>query len=116
MQQEFDIQKIISLITKSNANFAKRLRDVNRKHITDWEDPSKIATHKLGVGTDDNGNHFIYPEVQEIDGELVDFTRPPYAWFSGQNSAIERKDTVRVKTIQDGVNFTKNYKKYYKGF
>ena len=49
MQQEFDIQKIISLITKSNANFAKRLRDVNRKHITDWEDPSKIATHKLGV-------------------------------------------------------------------
>ena len=33
MQQEFDIQKIISLITKSNANFAKRLRDVNRKHI-----------------------------------------------------------------------------------
>lgn len=65
------------------------------------------------MGTDDQGNHYIYPNVQEINGRLVDFTRPPYAPWVGQAAAEERGDTVRVPSIEAGVRFTKNYKKFY---
>lgn len=27
---------------------------------------------------EDSGRVIVYPEVQEINGRLVDFTRPPY--------------------------------------
>lgn len=27
---------------------------------------------------DDTGRAIVFPEVQEINGKLVDFTRPPY--------------------------------------
>lgn len=38
---------LIQRVNQSDANFIKRLLDPNRKHIQDWEDKSKIATHKL---------------------------------------------------------------------
>ena len=46
----------------------------------DWEDPRRIATHKMGheYYPDDSGRAIVYPNVQEINGKLVDFTRPPY--------------------------------------
>lgn len=106
------LQSIIDLVNSKDVNFVKRLKDPNRKHIKDWESDN-IATHKLGVATDDLGNNYIYPEVQEINGKLVDFTRPPYHPFAGQLSAEERGDTVRVNNIEDGLLFTENYKKFY---
>jgi len=41
-------------VYKSNANFTKRLRDPYRKFIPDWATDA-IATHKMSVGTDENG-------------------------------------------------------------
>lgn len=107
-----DIQYIIDKINNSNKDFAKRLKQSNRKYIKDWEFPNRIATHKLSVGTDENGNNYIYPEVQNINGELHDFTDPKYKHnkWDGQISAEERGDTIRINTIQDGLNFTRNYK------
>ncbi len=99
-------------VDNSNANFVIRLKDPNRKQIYDWASDG-IATHKLGVATDENGNHYIFPEVQEIDGELIDFTRPPYSPYAGMISAEERGDTVRVNSIDEGLDFTQNYKKKY---
>ena len=43
----------------------------------------------------------------------MDFTRPPYLPYAGMISAEERGDTVRVPSIDQGVRFTENYKKYY---
>lgn len=106
------IENIADKIQKSNADFALRLRQQNRKSIPDWEYPNKIATHKLGIGTDNYGNNYIYPEIQNINGQLHDFTDPKHKHNSwdGQISAEERGDTVRVNSIQDGLNFTRSYK------
>ena len=113
--EEKDIQKTIDKVNASKANFVERLKDPNREFIKDWASDA-IATHKLGVATDSKGNHYIYPEVQEIEGKLVDFTRPPYAKWAGMKTAEERGDTVRVNSIEEGLKFTENYKKYYPTF
>lgn len=107
-----DIQYIIDKINNSNKDFAKRLKQSNRKYIKDWEFPNRIATHKLSVGTDENGNNYIYPEAQNINGELHDFTDPKYKHnkWDGQISAEEKGDTIHINTIEDGLNFTSNYK------
>lgn len=107
-------EEILNKVNSSNANFVQRLKDPNRKNIPDWESPiDRISTHKLSVGTDDNGNHYIFPEVQEINGELIDFTRPPYHRFAGEISAEIRGDTVRIPSIEEGIKFTETYKQYY---
>lgn len=101
---------------KSKANFVQRLLDPNRKHIQDWVNPLSVSTHKLGWATEDTKQGaFVYPEVQEIDGELVDFTNPIYRRSEGINSAVERRDTVRM-TPEQAKWFTENYKQYYPGF
>ena len=106
---------IIDKVNNSTTNFVNRLFNPNRTHIQDWADKNKIATHKLSVGSDDYG-YYIYPEVQEINGKLIDFTRPPYHSFAGQDSAIKNNDFVRVNSLNDGLWFTKNYKLFYPGF
>lgn len=111
-----DIKRIKNKVDKSNANFVKRLKDPNRKFIQDWENNS-IATHKLSVGTDQNGVHFIYPNVQEINGKLIDYERPPYHYFAGQDNAILNKDTVQIgntnNDLKNAIIYTENYKEYY---
>lgn len=110
-------EEILNKVNSSNANFVQRLKDPNRKNIPDWESPiDRISTHKLSVGTDENGNHYIFPEVQEINEELIDFTRPPYNRFAGEISAEMRGDTVRVSSIEDAIKFTETYKQYYPGY
>lgn len=107
-----NIQYIIDKINNSDKDFAKRLKQNNRQYIKDWEIPGAIATHKLSVGADKDGNNYIYPEVQNINGGLHDFTNPKYKHnkWDGQISAEERGDTIRINTIQDGLDFTRNYK------
>lgn len=111
-----DVKQTLNKVNSSKADFVKRLKDENRTSIVDWADSNSIATHKLGVGTDAEGNNYIYPEVQNIKGKLVDFTRPPYKDTAGRQSAEERRDTVRVNSINEGVEFTKKYKDYYPNF
>lgn len=113
INNENNIDYIYDKIDKSNKNFAKRLRDKNRKHITNWEDTTQISTHKLGVATDNKGNHYIYPEVQEVNGRLVDYTRPPFNRTAGMIHAEKTGDTVRVNSIEDGIKFTQEYKNRY---
>lgn len=96
------------------ANFMQRMKDPNRKTIKDWE-TSNVATHKLGWDTTDDGRAIVYPEVQEINGKLVDFTRPPYAPDAGYKSAVSRGDTIM--TTPDVADwFTRNYKFMAPGF
>lgn len=112
-------QPLINRINTSKANFVQRLLDPNRKYIQNWVNPLSISTHKLGWAHDSNKKNkqgaFVYPEVQEIDGELIDFTNPRYRRSEGINSAIERRDTVRM-TPEQAEWFTTHYKDYYPAF
>ena len=100
--------------TTSNANFVQRLKDPNRKTIRDWSGKNEIATHRLSYATDDNGA-IIYPEVQEINDQLYDFTDPNNGktWRDAFKRAVETGDTIRTNSSELADYFTKNYKKYY---
>lgn len=112
-------QVIIDKVNNSNADFAIRLRQTNRATIPAHEDSSKVATHRLSVATDENGIHYLFPQVQNING-LYDFTDPKYGrteqqiWRDSEASAIERRDTVQIgkskKDLEEAINFTKTYK------
>ena len=101
---------LFDLIKNSNANWAKRLQDPNRKYIT-YPDGS-WGNFKLAWSEDETGT-IVYPEIQEIDGQLVDLSGDPEkAW----KSAIEHKDYIYFPSNDAADWFTKNYKNYYKGF
>ncbi len=106
---------LIQQVNQSGANFVKRLLDPNRKSIPDWETKgAKIATHKLGWAEDDYGA-YVFPEVQEIDGQLIDFSRPPYAPGIADYMAHKNNNIIRVSP-EEADWFTRNYKQYYPSF
>lgn len=114
-----NIKYIYDKINKKNTPDFIRMRNPNRKHIQDWEYKNAIATNKVSIGTDENGQDFLYNEVQDLgNGDLHDFTNPKYNHksYDGMNSAIERGDTIHINSIKDGLIFSRNYKNVYKGF
>lgn len=117
-----DMKEMLDIIQNvnqnSDANFVKRLKQKDRDYIENWEDPSKIATHKLsyviqGIGEPD----IVYPDVQEIDGKLYDFTDPKNgkSWRDAFNRAVETGDTIHVPPGKGGF-FTTHYKAFYPKF
>lgn len=108
------IKKLVEDVNaRSNADFVNRAKDPNRTWIQDWENKNKIATHKLSWA-EDNGKVIVYPEVQNINGKLHDFTDPKYnhGKWDALDSAIERGDTLQM-TPEQAKMYTENYKKYY---
>ena len=63
---------------------------------------------------DDNGA-IVYPNVQNINGRLVDFSRPPYSIWAGYDNAVRNGDTIHM-TSEEAEWFTTHYKDYYPGF
>lgn len=112
--------KIVDNVNKSNADFVDRLKTPMRKTITDWSTQytsnPKIATHKLSVWEVDNNKGLIVPNVQNINGKLIDFTRPPYNERAGLENAIKNKDFVILNNYDDAKWYTENYKNYYPNF
>jgi hypothetical protein len=107
----------VSALKKVNnnpTNFIKRLEDVNRKTIKDWEDPTKVATHKMSWAQDDQ-SALIYPNVQEVDNRLVDYTKIPYREEAAIDSAYDNKDFIRMSE-EEAKWFTENYKNYFPTF
>lgn len=101
---------LFQLIEESNANFAKRLKDPNRKAIKlpdgTW------GNFKLAWSEDETGV-IVYPEIQEIDGKLVDLS---YNRDAAWKSAIDRNDYIYFPSKEAAEWFTTHYKEYYKGF
>lgn len=106
-----DTASILDLISKSSAEFVTRLKDANRKSIQDWENPDNIATHKLSWATADDKT-LVFPMVQDINGELYDFSDPKYKHekFDALENAIKTKNYVEFPNSDDADWFTKNYK------
>lgn len=114
-----NIDYIYDRINKKNTPNFIRMRNPNRKFIKDWQNPNYISTNKVAIGTDENGQVFLYNEVQDDGkGGLIDMTNPinKQSDFDGMNRAIERQDTVHINSIEDGIKFSKEYKLRYPGF
>lgn len=114
-----NIDYIYDRINKKNTPDFIRMRNPSRKFIKDWQNPNYISTNKVAIGTDENGQVFLYNEVQDDGkGGLIDMTNPinKQSDFDGMNRAIERQDTVHINSIEDGIKFSKEYKLRYPGF
>jgi hypothetical protein len=68
----------------------------------------------MSWGEDDHGA-YVFPEVQEIDGQLIDFTRPPYAPGIADYMAHKNNNIIRMSP-EEADWFTRNYKQYYPSF
>lgn len=118
-KNKHSIDYIYDRINKKNTPDFVRMRNPNRTFIKDWQDPNYIATNKIAIGTDENGQVFLYNEVQDDGkGGLIDMTNPinKQSDFDGMNRAIERQDTIHINSIEDGIKFSKEYKLRYPGF
>lgn len=115
-----NIQYIYEKVNKKDTPDFVRLKDPNRKSITDWNKKGYTSTNKIAVGTDENGQNFIYNDIQDDSkGSLIDMTNPKNfknGKYVGHLRAIERGDTIHINSIEDGIKFSNNYKKYYPGF
>ena len=115
-----DIEYIYDKINKKNTSDFKRLRDPNRKSMPAWDKYGAISTNKVSIGTDRNGQVFLYNEIQDNgNGVLLDYTNPiinRFDKYKGMDRAIERGDIIHINSIKDGIEFSKNYKNRYKGY
>jgi hypothetical protein len=108
-----------SINANSNANFVKRLQEEDIKSIPNWEDSTQRSSHKLMYSTGEGGKVYVYPMVQEINGELHDFTDPKHKHgeWDAFKSAIKNGDYVEFPSVEDAKWWTSNnYKQFYKGF
>jgi len=111
------VSSLIQRINTKPTDFIQRLKDPNRKSIPNWKNQKQIATHKMSWATDDSGKAIIYPDVQNINGKLYDFTNPKYKHkkFDSYDSAVQRGDTIQT-TPAIANKFTSTYKNYYPRF
>lgn len=115
---------IVQKVNKSKANFVNRLKTPFRQTIPDWETqyndgflkPKSYSTHKLSAWEGDNGIGIIVPNVQEVNGKLIDFTRPPYNDRAAIENAYKTNDVVEVDNFDDALWYTENYKNFYPKF
>jgi hypothetical protein len=97
-------------------NWIKRAEDKNRKTIPDWEFSDKVTTHKLSYMTGDRSD-IVYPNVQEINGKLNDFTDPKNKrdYPDAYKSALYRGDYLEVPR-GFGERVSRSYKGFFPGF
>lgn len=116
-------KSIVDEVNKSDANFVQRLKSPTRQTIPNWEDQYRVlpweksvSTHKLSVWENANGGGTIVPDVQEVNGKLIDFTRPPYNNRAAVENALKTGDYVDLPKYEDALWYTENYKRYYPRF
>lgn len=92
-------KSIVDEVNKSDANFVQRLKSPTRQTIPNWEDQYRVL-----------------PDVQEVNGKLIDFTRPPYNNRAAVENALKTGDYVDLPKFEDALWYTENYKRYYPRF
>lgn len=102
--------KDISHLSSSNAEFVNRLRNNDTRSISNPD--GTVSTHKMSYGEED-GKHFVYPEIQDVNGKLIDYSGDR---MNAMRQAIANGDTVQVsKPVADWYS-NNNYKKMYPDF
>lgn len=107
-------QFINSLNTMNDKpNWLTRLYDKNPMVIQDWEYPDYIASHKIAYDSEPGDRGYrLYPNVQMINGELIDFTNPKYGHDDAYDSADKNHDYIYV-TPKQAEWFGPNYKPFF---
>lgn len=102
-------------VKKSTVNFIQRLRKPQwqQKSIPDWENSKFHASHKMG-----SSGNIVFPLVQEINDNLIDFTNPEInkgqdPWSLAESTARINKDYVEFPTEKEAQEFGEYYKDYY---
>lgn len=103
-------EHVIAVMNGRKANFVQRLKDPNRKVITNPD--GSVSTHKLAWAEVDN-KIIVYPEIQEINGELVDLSNNRE---QALKSALANNDYAEMQSPEEAEWFTTHYKEYYPGF
>lgn len=103
-------------VDASTANIIQRLKEgASRQTIQDWENSDNITTHKMM-----SADNYAVGNVQNINGQLFDFTDPKHKFENTDRAAIEsairRGDYVEFETPGDARYFAEHYKKHYNGF
>lgn len=107
---KIDPDTIMKKVLESDADFVNRLKDPNRATL-DLGD-GIIGTHKMSYA-ETNGKFIVYPEIQNINGELIDLSTDRK---KALKSAIDRGDFIEFDSEEEAKWFTKNYKDYLKTF
>lgn len=100
----------------STADIIQRLKQgSSRATIPDHENPRMVATHKMM-----SAGNYVVGNVQNINGQLFDFTDPKHGFKNSDraaiDSAIKRGDYVEFDTEGDARYFAEHYKKHYNSF
>ena len=103
----------IDSVYKSKAEFADRLRRGDKTVIPTWDAPGYVSSMKMSSASDDNGA-FVYPEVQMVNGKLIEFTRPPYLPGTGVRNAVRTGNIIYMPNDETAKCFANdNYKNYF---
>lgn len=96
-----------------NPRFVQRMNDPNIQSIEFIDDNGNkaIGTHYMTWGEDDNGNYYVYPRIQEING-MLQFLDNDTAW----HMAVKNKNLLKMNNKDEAINFSENYKKVYPVF
>ena len=104
---------LLNIANNSNAPFMKRILTNDRRSIPEpqkyWKNGQNSglrSTHILSYGEKD-GKTYVFPEVQEENGELKWFD-----WPQNLNRAIQNGDYLEMSP-EEAEWFTTNYKSYY---
>ena len=103
-------EHVIDVMNGRKANFVQRLKDPNRKVIKNPD--GSVSTHKLAWAEVDD-KIIVYPEIQEINGELVDLSNDRE---QALKSALANNDYAEMQSPEEAEWFTTHYKEYYPNF
>lgn len=97
-----------------NPRFVQRMNDQNITGINFIDDNGNAAfgTHYMEVGDDGEGNYYVYPRIQEINGQLQFFKD----WRKALDTALKNKNYLLFDNLEEADNFASNYKKVYPVF
>lgn len=97
-----------------NPRFIQRANDPNLTGIDFIDDEGNQAhgTHYMEVGDDGKGHYYVYPRIQEINGQLQFFKD----WRKAFDTALKNKNYLLFDNLEEADDFATNYKKVYPVF
>lgn len=97
-----------------NPRFIQRANNPNLTGINFIDDGgnASFGTHYMEVGDDGEGNYYVYPRIQEINGQLQFFKD----WREALDAALKNKNYLLFDNLEEADEFATNYKKVYPVF
>lgn len=97
------LEELIEYAKKENPRFVQRISEPLK--FVEWEDDKgkHFGTHELSYGESD-GRIFVFPMIQEVDGNLVRYQDATKALFN----ALDNKNVLQVNNEDEAKLFTES--------